>query len=170
MTTTVVIINLMYKGERKMSKCFDYNIDDCIKYKVNEKAGTVTAYATVPINSFVAYKEKEMNANFSDIVFSDICDECCMIKVNGVARLKCGDTFDVEVGKRIARLKLLRQLNKQQKLYYKACVAELRKELKRVEKCVAHKQAVLDHLNTYIKRECETPYKSKADGAGTSAE
>lgn len=129
-----------------------FNVDDHIIYKVDKDAGVVIAYVLVDL---AAKLTSELVAG-SD--YYDLCDQNNLKKVMGIARLKDGDTFNEEAGRRIARLKLIRRLNKEQKQMYIALRIDMEQRIQALDKAIQRKDMVIDHLNTYIKKECDAPY------------
>ena len=129
-----------------------FNVDDHIIYKVDKDAGVVIAYVLVDLAAKLT-SELVANANYYDLQ-----DANNLIKVMGIARLKDGDTFNEEAGRRIARLKLIRRLNKEQKQMYIALRIDMEQRIQALDKAIQRKDMVIDNLNTYIKKECDAPY------------
>lgn len=84
-----------------------------IIYKVDEKKGTVTAY----IKSYVTAKGSNIGTAVAVLIVNDIKLPTLPTVFAAVARCKPGDTFNVEKGKRVARLKLLRKITQAERTY-----------------------------------------------------
>lgn len=89
-----------------------FNNEDII-YEVNEKKGTVTAY----IKSYAIVKDSKIGTALAALVVNDIKLPTLPDVFAAVARCKQGDTFNVEKGKRVARLKLLRKITQAERTY-----------------------------------------------------
>lgn len=107
-----------------------------ITYKVNEEKGTVTA--------IVAF--------YTPLYLKDEADDHRFTTV-GIARLnkESGDTFDIEIGKRLARAKAEKEAYIKFKLYlleYKKGLSQMASSL---EKTIDKMKARIHRQNNYIK-------------------
>ena len=94
----------------------NFNNDD-IMYEVNTKRKTVTAYIGDVWCDFDAVLDTPLGIALNVVMMSGIKIPELPAKFAATARCKPGEEFDVEKGKRVARLKLLRKVTQAESVH-----------------------------------------------------
>jgi hypothetical protein len=97
------------QDRKRYSKDYDFGINESIQYDINEDKKTVTAQVDCSILS--TFKDPQTLVVLTMYSYLPIHKTRHFI---GVARCKDDDVFDIEVGKRVARLKLLKSIKRTQ--------------------------------------------------------